>query len=258
MSVADRALTIYTSGTTGLPKAANISHHRLMQWSFWFAGLMDTGPGDRMYDCLPLYHSVGGVVAIGALLVRGGSVVIAEKFSAQRFWDDICDWDCTLFQYIGELCRYLVNAPHHPRERKHRLRLACGNGLRADVWEDFQSRFAIPRILEFYAATEGNISLYNVEGKAGRDRPRTVIPGASLSARSGAVRSRLGRAGARRRRPLHPLRHRRSRRGDRPHSRRRVEIRRRVRGLHGCRRHREKDPSQRVRSRATLGTAPAT
>jgi len=31
----------------------------------------------------------------------------------------------------------------------------------------FQSRFAIPRILEFYAATEGNFSLHNVEGKVG-------------------------------------------------------------------------------------------
>jgi fatty-acyl-CoA synthase len=167
VTIADRALTIYTSGTTGLPKAANISHRRLMQWSFWFAGLMNTGPDDRMYDCLPMHHSVGGVVANGALLVRGGSVVIREKFSVSEFWNDVTDWDCTLFQYIGELCRYLVNAPSHPRERKHRLRLACGNGLRAEVWQEFQSRFAIPRILEFYAATEGNISLYNVEGKVG-------------------------------------------------------------------------------------------
>src|SRR5277367_6295227 len=167
VSIADRALTIYTSGTTGLPKAANVSHHRLLQWSLWFAGLMNAGPDDRMYDCLPLYHSVGGVVATGALLVSGGAVVIAEKFSAQRFWDDIAKWDCTLFQYIGELARYLVNAPRHPRERAHRLRLCAGNGLRADVWEKFQSRFEIPKIMEFYAATEGNVSLYNVEGKVG-------------------------------------------------------------------------------------------
>jgi fatty-acyl-CoA synthase len=167
VSISDRALTIYTSGTTGMPKAANVSHRRLMQWSFWFAGLIDTGPDDRMYDCLPLYHSVGGVVAIGALLVRGGSVMIAEKFSTSEFWSDIAAWDCTLFQYIGELCRYLVNAPQHPLEHKHRLRLCCGNGLRADIWTEFQSRFGIPRILEFYASTEGNISLYNVEGKIG-------------------------------------------------------------------------------------------
>jgi fatty-acyl-CoA synthase len=166
-TIADRALTIYTSGTTGLPKAANVSHRRLMQWSLWFAGLMNTGPNDRIYNCLPMYHSIGGVTATGALLVRGGSVVIGDKFSASTFWDDVVNWDCTLFQYIGELCRYLVNAPQHPRERQHRLRLCCGNGLQADTWEKFQSRFEIPRILEFYAATEGNVSLYNVEGKVG-------------------------------------------------------------------------------------------
>jgi fatty-acyl-CoA synthase len=163
----DRALLIYTSGTTGLPKAANISHHRLLMWSFWFAGMMDTRPGDRMYDCLPMYHSVGGIVAIGALLVRGGSVLIREKFSVRQFWDDVTDFDCTLFQYIGELCRYLVHAPPHARERAHRIRLACGNGLRPDVWNAFKDRFRLPRILEFYAATEGNFSLYNVEGEPG-------------------------------------------------------------------------------------------
>jgi fatty-acyl-CoA synthase len=167
VTIADRALHIYTSGTTGLPKAANVSHHRLMQWSFWFAGLMNAGPDDRMYDCLPLYHSVGGIVSTGAVLVRGGSVVIREKFSAHEFWDDVVNWDCTLFQYIGELCRYLANAPEQPREKQHRLRLCCGNGLRADIWQKFQDRFDIPKILEFYAATEGNVSLYNVEGKVG-------------------------------------------------------------------------------------------
>jgi fatty-acyl-CoA synthase len=166
-TIADRALLIYTSGTTGLPKAANVSHHRLLQWSFWFAGLMNTGPGDRMYDCLPMYHGVGGVVATGAVLVRGGSVLIREKFSAQNFWADVRDWDCTLFQYIGELCRYLLNAPDDSCAHEHGLRLCCGNGLGGDVWNKFQDKFAIPRILEFYAATEGNVSLYNVEGKPG-------------------------------------------------------------------------------------------
>ena len=167
VTIADRALLIYTSGTTGLPKAANVSHRRLLQWSFWFAGLMNTTPHDRMYDCLPLYHSVGGVVATGALLVRGGSVLIRDRFSVRHFWDDVFAGDCTIFQYIGELCRYLVNAPEHPNERAHRLRLCCGNGLQADIWKKFQDRFVIPRILEFYASTEGNVSLYNVEGKIG-------------------------------------------------------------------------------------------
>jgi len=166
-TLADRALLIFTSGTTGLPKAAAVSHHRVVAWSHWFAGLADMRADDRLYDCLPLCHSVGGVAALAAALVNGGSVVIAEKFSASGFWRDVARWDCTIFQYIGELCRYLLAAPTSPDETRHRLRLACGNGLSADVWRGFVERFGVAQILEFYAATEGNLTLYNVEGKVG-------------------------------------------------------------------------------------------
>jgi fatty-acyl-CoA synthase len=167
VTIDDRALYIYTSGTTGLPKAANVSHARVMQWSHWFAGLMDARSSDRMYTCLPMYHSVGGVLATGAVLVGGGSVVIRKAFSAHQFWRDVVRWDCTLFQYIGELCRYLLHTEPHPQEKDHHIRMCCGNGLRPDVWDRFKERFRIPHILEFYAATEGNVSLVNVEGKPG-------------------------------------------------------------------------------------------
>jgi fatty-acyl-CoA synthase len=171
LTIEDRALYIYTSGTTGMPKAANINHYRLMLATFGFSGIMDTRPTDRMYDCLPMYHTVGGVLATGAVLINGGSVFIRDKFSAHQFWDEVVRWECTLFQYIGELCRYLVNTPKSPNETKHRLRLACGNGLRPDVWPEFKRRFRIPQILEFYAATEGNVTLFNFderEGSVGR------------------------------------------------------------------------------------------
>jgi fatty-acyl-CoA synthase len=166
-TVSDPALYIYTSGTTGLPKAAIVSHRRTLNWGLWFCGLLDVTPDDRMYNCLPLYHSVGGVVAIFSALLGGGSVAFRERFSASAFWVDVVRYDCTLFQYIGELCRYLANAPECEAEKKHRLRAAVGNGLRPEVWPAFRDRFAIPRILEFYAATESNFSLYNVEGEPG-------------------------------------------------------------------------------------------
>jgi fatty-acyl-CoA synthase len=166
-NIDDLALLIYTSGTTGLPKAAKVSHARVMQWTHWFAGMMEVQPSDRMYNCLPMYHSVGGVQAPGAMLAGGGAVVIREKFSASQFWSDIVGWDCTLLQYIGELCRYLLHTPPCVEETAHRIRLACGNGLSAEVWDAFKDRFRIPRILEFYAATEANVSLFNVEGKRG-------------------------------------------------------------------------------------------
>jgi fatty-acyl-CoA synthase len=167
LTIEDKALFIFTSGTTGLPKAANINHFRLMLAANAFAGVMNTGPDDCMYDCLPMYHTSGGVLATGAVLIGGGTVFIREKFSAREFWNDVVHHRCTLFMYIGELCRYLVNCPRHPQERSHRLRLCCGNGLRPDIWTEFQSRFAIPSIIEFYAATEGNVTLFNLEGKPG-------------------------------------------------------------------------------------------
>lgn len=166
-TIEDRALFIYTSGTTGLPKAAIVSHARAMQWSHWFAGMMDVQPADRIYNCLPMYHSVGGVQAIGAMLTAGGSVAVREKFSASQFWPDVVRWDCTLFQYIGELCRYLLHTAPSPAENQHRIRLACGNGLAAEIWDPFKDRFRIPQILEFYAATEGSVSLFNIQGKRG-------------------------------------------------------------------------------------------
>jgi len=166
-AISDHALYIYTSGTTGLPKAAIVSHKRVLNWGLWFCGLIDVTPEDRMYNCLPLYHSVGGVVAIFAPLLGGGSVALRERFSTSAFWSDVVKYDCTLFQYIGELCRYLANAPQSDDEKRHRLRMAVGNGLRPEVWPVFEQRFAIPRILEFYAATESNFSLYNVDGEPG-------------------------------------------------------------------------------------------
>lgn len=167
LSIEDRALFIYTSGTTGMPKAANINHYRLMAISHGFCGAMGIKPDDRMYECLPMYHTAGGVIAAGAPLIAGASVVIREKFQASRFWPDVVESGATLAQYIGELCRYLIHTPESEAEKRHKLRLVCGNGLRPDVWPEFERRFKIPTILEWYAATEGNVALFNFDGTQG-------------------------------------------------------------------------------------------
>jgi fatty-acyl-CoA synthase len=167
LTIDDKCLYVYTSGTTGLPKAANINHYRVQSIMFGFNGAMKMRPGDRVYVCLPMYHTSGGVLGPGAALTAGASVVLREKFSASMFWDDIVKHDCTVFLYIGELCRYLLNSPPHPSENNHKIRLACGNGLRPDIWSDFQKRFRIPKILEWYAATEGNCVFLNFDGKIG-------------------------------------------------------------------------------------------
>lgn len=167
LTTKDNAFYIYTSGTTGLPKAANFSHMRMLFMMFGFAGALGARESDRMYDALPLYHSTGGVCAVGVALTSGGSLVIRRKFSAHAFWSDCRKYRATFFQYIGELCRYLLNTPISPDERAHCLRAITGNGLRPEIWPTFQERFAIPKIVEFYGATEGNVAMLNYDGKVG-------------------------------------------------------------------------------------------
>jgi len=157
----DKLLYIYTSGTTGLPKAAVIKNSRFY---FYCAGMyylnnLSSIPNLVLYDPLPLYHSAGGIVGIGLMLVFGSTVVIRKKFSVRNFWKDCCKYNCNAAQYIGEICRYLLSAPETPEEKKHSIQLMFGNGLRPQIWDLFVQRFNIPRIGEFYGATEGNSSV---------------------------------------------------------------------------------------------------
>jgi fatty-acyl-CoA synthase len=167
LTAADTALFIFTSGTTGLPKAARITHMRAQLYMRGFAGATGARADDRIYVTLPFYHATGGLCGAGAALLNGGSVVIRKHFSASHFWDDIVTESCTMFVYIGELCRYLAGQPEGPDETRHKLRLAFGNGLRSDVWATMIGRFGVPRILEFYGSTEGNVSMFNFDGTLG-------------------------------------------------------------------------------------------
>jgi fatty-acyl-CoA synthase len=167
LTARDRAFFIYTSGTTGLPKAANFSHMRMLFMMSGFVGALRPRATDRIYDPLPLYHSTGGVCAVGLAFFSGGALIIKRRFSVHEFWSDIHASGATMFQYVGELCRYLLNAPPSPLDQGHKIRAITGNGLSASIWQEFQARFAIPRIVEFYGATESNVSMLNYDGTVG-------------------------------------------------------------------------------------------
>ena len=159
---------IYTSGTTGLPKAAVIRNQRMLGANVFFGHLVhQSGRGNLIYVPLPLYHSNAMLLGFGSSLATGAAIGLRQKFSASGFWPDVKRFNATSFVYIGELCRYLLNTPHQPEEKQHQLEVAVGNGLRPDIWEDFQNRFKIPTIREFYGSTEGNAPAINFAGKPG-------------------------------------------------------------------------------------------
>jgi fatty-acyl-CoA synthase len=79
----DPLFYIYTSGTTGLPKAARFSHARFVaggSYHLW-SGF---GARDALYCSLPLYHTVGGVICVNAVLLTGARLVLRRGFSASQ------------------------------------------------------------------------------------------------------------------------------------------------------------------------------
>ncbi|CAJ0575140.1 unnamed protein product, partial [Mesorhabditis spiculigera] len=158
---------IYTSGTTGNPKPAVIKHFRY----FWIAmgaqrafGIV---PDDKVYITMPLYHSAAGIMGIGSVIVAGTTAVIRKKFSASNFWKDCVKYDCTASQYIGEICRYLLAQPESAEEKKQKVRVMWGNGLRPEIWKPFVERFRIERVGELYGSTEGNSNIINIDNHVG-------------------------------------------------------------------------------------------
>lgn len=153
---------IYTSGTTGLPKATRLATLRDVVTSHFVPIWLDLKSTDKMYTCLPLYHGAAHSLCVNTCFAAGATVVLSRRFSHRKFWAEVRSSGATVIQYVGELCRYLVNAPPNPDDKKHQVRLAWGNGLRPDVWEVFRQRFDIPIIAELYAATDGLGFSYNL------------------------------------------------------------------------------------------------
>ncbi|MCV7411723.1 long-chain-acyl-CoA synthetase [Mycobacterium florentinum] len=167
----DTAFYIFTSGTTGFPKASVMTHLRWLKALAAFGGLgLRLKSSDTLYSCLPLYHNNALTVALSSAINSGATLALGKSFSASRFWDEVIDSQATAFIYIGEICRYLLNQPPKDTDRKHKVRLIAGNGLRPEIWKEFTKRFGISRVCEFYASSEGNtafINIFNVPGSTG-------------------------------------------------------------------------------------------
>lgn len=163
----DKCLYIYTSGTTGLPKAAIMSHRKVIWYAAVCNYLLQMSDSDVIYNTLPLYHSAGGAYMVSFVLTFGASMAIRKKFSASNFWADAIKYNATVAQYIGEICRYLLAQPVKPEDTMHNIKLMSGNGLRSQIWTEFTERFNVKHIAELYGATESNSNILNIFSKVG-------------------------------------------------------------------------------------------
>ncbi|MDY0414839.1 MAG: long-chain-acyl-CoA synthetase [Pseudomonas sp.] len=167
----DDMLYIFTSGTTGLPKAARYSHMRWMSSGDVMVVTLDTSSDDVFYCCLPLYHGAAATSVVSTALASGAAIVIRRRFSASRFWSDVRTHGVTIFQYVGEICRYLLNRAEAAEEKNNTLRCMLGAGLTSDTWQRWIQRFGELDVYEGWGATEANtatINLDNYVGSCGR------------------------------------------------------------------------------------------
>ncbi|WP_151808431.1 long-chain-acyl-CoA synthetase [Acinetobacter soli] len=158
----DGLFYIYTSGTTGLPKAVIFTHSRWTLAYGTYGHVLDLNPDDVMYVTLPLYHATGIVVCWCGVIAGSATLALRRRYSTSAFWKDVKKFNASAIGYVGELCRYLMDAPATELDRNHRVTKMIGNGMRPNIWDKFKQRFGVDEILELYASSEGNVGFSNI------------------------------------------------------------------------------------------------
>jgi fatty-acyl-CoA synthase len=154
---------IFTSGTSSAPKAVICSQRRLLQTGARMAAIMDLGPDDVGYVCMPLFHSNAVMVGWAPSIVEGASVGLARRFSASGWLPDVRRYGATWFNYTGKPLSYLVATPELPDDGDNPVRVAFGNEGSPEVVETFARRFGI-EVIDAFGATEGGVSVSREEG----------------------------------------------------------------------------------------------
>ena len=158
----DGLFYIYTSGTTGLPKAVIFTHSRWTLAYGTYGHILNLGKNDVMYVTLPLYHATGVVVCWCGVIAGSATLAVRRKYSTSAFWKDVQKFNASAIGYVGELCRYLIDAPTTELDRAHRVTKMIGNGMRPNIWGKFKERFGVQEVLELYASSEGNVGFSNI------------------------------------------------------------------------------------------------
>lgn len=136
----DTQSIIYTSGTTGPSKGVLSSYLH-----------MYTNPGpeawhfidgaDRFLVNMPMFH-IGGMGLPFAMLVRGGSIVLPERFSTDTFWPLVRGTDVTAVFLLGVMATFLLKAVPGPQDRDHKVR-KCFIVPLNDGAQEFHERFGV-------------------------------------------------------------------------------------------------------------------
>jgi crotonobetaine/carnitine-CoA ligase len=156
---------LYTSGTTGPSKGVMMSHGQIYVEASECAELEEATSEDVYFTSLPVFHANARYLSILPAMLADAKVVIYERFSASRFWDQIRKADATIFNTLGAVAMFLYNQPRKPDDGDNPARICFAAPIPAEIIEDFEDRFKL-KCMELYGLTETGAIVYNTSSRA--------------------------------------------------------------------------------------------
>ena len=175
----DVGAVMNTSGTTGPSKGVRLSHAQQYILGRNIAADVGLTESDVYYNFFPLFHNTAQAMITLPVLLTGAKMVLVEKFSATRFWQDVREHRCTVFYYIGEILRILLKSTSVEDAHGSRLRVGWGIGASAKDFVDFQKRYGVT-LRSGYGSTEANVRVYLPHENPDPASVGRVIPGFEL------------------------------------------------------------------------------
>ena len=189
----DLAFILFT-GSGERTRPNRITNRRWILSAFGTASSATLSHADTVYSVTPVYHPSGLMVSLGGAIAGGARIALARDFDPATFWDEVRRYGVTVGSYTWTMLRDLLEAPPHPNEQHHPVRLFMGSGMPKGLWRRVAERFAPAGVVEFYASTQGEVVLVNVTGKKvgamGRPLPGSArVKIAALDLEAGKLRT---------------------------------------------------------------------
>ncbi|MGI8687285.1 MAG: AMP-binding protein [Thermomicrobiales bacterium] len=167
-------VALSTSGTTGEPKGVILEGSQIAWTAEQIRLSHRLTPRDRGLTVLPFSHVNAPVVSLCASLLTGSTIVIARRFSRERFWDWVERYQVTWASIVPTVLTRLLDTPK-PGFLPGALRFVrtASAPLPAARMRAFEGTFGIP-VIETYGLTEAASTIVANPVPPGRHKPGSV------------------------------------------------------------------------------------